>query len=219
MKPKHLNTLSGNTIHMSGKNIQELNFTKTEIKILKHIFKHYKDRYNARQIAKELSLNHAHINDLCNALEKKNLLVREEIGNSIYYQFDYANKLALNFIEYLLSLEIKEFPKYLKVLLHSLSKFNEHIQLGLVFGSSIKSSKYNDIDVLLIYDKKKSQSINKIKEDIRKSELVEKPIRYVEISEKDLIKNKDNKIFYSIISENLIFHNSSKYIEVIKWSI
>ncbi len=130
---------------MSGRNIQELSFTKTEIKILKHIFKHYKDRYNARQIAKELSLNHAHINDLCNALEKKNLFIREEIGNSIYYTFDYNNKLALNFIEYLLSLEVKEFPEHLKVLSYNLSKFNEYIKLGCVFGSSIKSNQYNDM--------------------------------------------------------------------------
>ena len=198
---------------MDAKNIQ---FTKIEIQILKYIFKHFRDRYNARQLARELSLNHANVNKLCNSLAEKNLLKKEEIGNSIYYTFDYESELALNFIEYLLSLEVKEFPKWLSVLIHNLTKFNEHIIFGCVFGSSIKSSTFNDIDVLLVYDKKKKAEISKIKNSIRKSELVEKPIRYVEISEKDITKNKDDKAFYSILSDSLLFYNSAKYIEVIQ---
>ncbi|MCK5283826.1 MAG: hypothetical protein KAK00_10595 [Nanoarchaeota archaeon] len=197
---------------MSANNIQ---FTKIEIKILKYIFKHFKDRYNARQLAKTLSLNHANINKLCNLLKEKNLLSKEEIGNSIYYRFNYEEELALKFIEYLLSLETKEVPGWLTVLVYNLDKFKEHIELGCIFGSSIESSKYNDIDVLLIYDKKKTADVNKIKNEIRKSELVEKPIRYLEITEKDIEKNKDNKVFYNILSENIIFHNPKKYIEVI----
>lgn len=199
---------------MDVKNIQ---FTRIEIRILKFIFKHFKDRHNARQIARILSINHAHVNKLCNSLKNKNLLLKEEIGNSIYYRFNYDNELALKFMEYLLSLESKEFPNWLKVLLHNLNKFKKLIKFGCVFGSSIKNSKYNDIDVMLVYDKKKAKEINKIKGEIRKSGLVEKPIRYVEVTEKDILKNKDDKVFYSILSDNLIFHNPSKYLEVIKW--
>jgi predicted transcriptional regulator len=202
---------------MSVKNIQDLNFTKIEIKILKYVFKHYNERYNARQLARTLSLNHANVNKLCNSLVQKNLLIKEEIGNSIYYDFKYNDKLATKFIEYILSMEINEFPKHLQVLLHNLKKFNEHISIGCIFGSSIKSTNYNDIDVLLIYDKKKSPMIEKIKSEIIKSELVEKPINYVEITEKNTLENKENKAFQSIISDNLIFYNPTKYIEVIKW--
>ncbi len=199
---------------MSAENIQ---FTKIELRVLKFIFKHFKDRYNARQMARILSLNHAHINKLCNSMAQKNLLLKEEIGNSIYYRFDYDNELSLKFMEYLLSLEQKEAPKWLSVLMYNLNKFKKHIKFGCVFGSSIKSSRYNDIDVLLMYDKGKTQEINKIKNEVRKSELVEKPIRYVEITEKDILKNKEDKVFYSILSENLIFHNPSKYIGVVNW--
>ncbi len=197
--------------------VNNIQFTKIEIRILKFIFKHFRDRHNARQIARILSLNHAHVNKLCNSMAQKDLLLREEIGNSIYYKFDYNNELALKFMEYLLSLEEKETPKWLNVLIYNLNKFKKYISFGCVFGSSIKSSKYNDIDVLLIYDKKKTKEVNKIKNEIRKAELVEKPIRYMEITEKDVLKNKEDKIFYSILSENIIFYNPSKYIEVIKW--
>lgn len=199
---------------MYAENIQ---FTKIEIQVLKYIFKHFKEKYNARQIAKILSLNHAHVNKLCNLLHKKELLLKEEIGNSIYYTFNYEKELSLKFIEYLLSLEKKEFPKWLSVLMHSLNKFNEHIKFGCVFGSSIKNNRYNDVDILLVYDKKKTKSINKIKNEIRKSELIEKPIRYIEITEKDLMKNKKDDIFYGILSENIIFHNPAKYTEMIRW--
>lgn len=200
-------------IHMDADNIQ---FTKIELRIVKYLFKHCKDKFNARQLAKLLNINHAHANKLCNALTKKLLLKKEEVGNAVYFSFDYDSELATKFIEYLLALEEKEFPKWLSVVLHSLKKFNEHIIMGLVFGSSVKSSKFNDVDVLLIYDKNRTKAVNKIKEEIRNSQLIEQPIRYVDIAEKDIISNKNDKIFYNILSDNLIFYNPKKYVEVIK---
>ena len=200
-------------IHMSVKNIQ---FTKIEIQIAKYLFKHYKEKYNARQLARALDINHAHANQLCNILAEKKLLVKEDIGNSTYFSYNYENNLAIKFIEYILGLEEKEFPKWLAVLLHSLQKFKPHVQIGLVFGSSIKDKDFNDIDVLLVYDKKMSSKIKKIKEDVRKSELIEKPIRYMDIAEKDMLANKEDNVFYSILTNNLIFHNPEKYVGVIK---
>lgn len=203
-------------IQMTAKNIQNINFTKIEIKIVKYLFKHYKDKHNPRQLAKILNINHAHANKLCNLLADKQLLLKEEIGNSVYYSFNYKDELTIKFIEYILSLEEKEFPKWLIIPLHSLKNFKPYIQLGLVFGSSIKSKDYSDIDILLIYKRNNSNKIKKIKEQIRKSGLIEKPIRYIDITKKDLELNKKDKIFYNIISDNLIFHNPEKYVEVIK---
>ena len=113
-------------------------------------------------------------------------------------------------------MEEEEFPKWLSVVLHDLKKFRECITIGLVFGSSIKNSRFNDVDVLLVYDKNRTKEINKIKDDIRKSHLIEQPIRYVDIMEKDILLNKNDKIFYNIMSDSLIFHNSEKYVEVIR---
>jgi len=198
---------------MTANNIQ---FTKIEIQIAKYLFKHYRDRYNARQLAKVLNINHAHANKLCNILADKKLLVKEEIGNSTYFYYNYNNRLAIKFIEYMLSLEEKEFPKWLIVLLHSLSKFKIYIQLGLVFGSSIKTKEFHDIDVLLMYDANKTKEVKKIKEGIRKSGLVAQPIRYIDITEKDILLNKEDKIFYNVISDSLIFHNPEKYVGVVR---
>ncbi len=201
---------------MAVKNIQPINFTKIEISIVKHIFKHFNDRYNARQLAKILDINHAHANKLCNLLADKRLLLKEEMGNSAYFSFSYGNKYAVMFMGYLLNLEEREFPKWLIVPLHNLKAFNSYIKLGLVFGSSIKNKDFNDIDVLLLYNPENGKEIQKIKEDIRKSHLIEKPIRYVDISEKDIMPNKGNKIFYNLLSENLIFHNPEKYVEIVR---
>src|SRR3989338_6018258 len=200
-------------IHMAVNNIQ---FTKIEIKIAKYLFKRFKDRYNPRQLARILNINHAHANKLCNLLADKRLLVKEDIGNSVFFSYGYDNKLAIKFMDYMLSLEEKEFPKWLSVLSHSLKKFKGSIEMGLVFGSSIKNKDFNDIDVLLMYNAGKSKDIKKIKDEIRKSELVEKPIRYVDITEKDILLNKEGKIFYNILSDNLIFYNPEKYVEVIR---
>jgi len=198
---------------MAVKNIQ---FTKIEIQIAKYLFKHYKDRYNARQLSKILNINHAHANKLCNLLVDKKLLVREEIGNSVFFSYGYNNKLAIKFMEYTLSLEEKQLPKWLSVLSYNLKKFNDHIEMALVFGSSINTKDFNDVDVLLLYDIEKSKDIKRIKDEIRKSELIEKPIRYIEITEKDILLNKGDKIFYNMLSENLVFHNPEKYVEVVK---
>lgn len=198
---------------MAANNIQ---FTKIEIQIAKYLFKHYKDRYNARQLARVLSINHAHTNKLCNLLADKQLLIKESIGNSAYFSFNYEGKLAVKFMEYMLSLEEKDFPKWLIVLLHSLKKFKLYIDLGLVFGSSIKNKNFNDIDILLMYKKSRAGDISRVKEEVRKSQLVEQPIRYVDIAEKDITSNKEDKVFYSILSDSMIFHNPEKYVEVVK---
>jgi len=200
-------------IHMVTNNIQ---FTKIEIQIAKYLFKHYKDRYNTRQLAKALNINHAHANKLCKRLEDKKLLVSEKMANSVFFSYNYGNKLANKFMEYMLSLEEKEFPKWLSALSYSLKKFKGCIEMGLVFGSSIKTKDFNDIDILLMYDVEKTKEIKKIKEEIRKSELVEKTIRYVDITEKDTIQNKGDKIFYNIMSDSLVFYNPEKYVEVVR---
>lgn len=198
---------------MDVKNIQ---FTKIEIQIAIYLFKHYRDRYNARQLARILNINHAHANKLCNLLADKTLLAKEHIGNSVFFSYAYNNKLAIKFMEYLLGLEERSLPRWLAVLSHNLKKFKDSIELGLIFGSSIKTKDFNDIDVLLMYDVKKSKDIKKIKDEIRKSELVEKPIRYVDMAERDVLLNKEDKIFYNMLSESLVFHNPEKYVEVIR---
>ena len=198
---------------MDANNIQ---FTKLEILIVKYLFKHYKDRFNSRQLAKVLDRNHAHANKLCNALVKKLLLKKESMGNSVYFSFDYYNERAINFIEYLINLEETEFPKWLSVIVHSLKKFEDKITIGMLFGSSVKNNNFKDIDVLLVYKKDKAREINKIKDAIRTSQLIEQPIRYVDVEEKDIFLNKEDKIFYNILSNNLVFHGSEKYVEVIK---
>ncbi len=200
-------------IHMDANNIQ---FTKIEIQIAKYLFKHYWDRWNARQLARILRINHAHANKLCNRLADKNLLVKERFGNSVFFSYRYDDRLATKLMEYLLSLEEKDFPKWLTVLLHTLKRFEDSIEMGLVFGSSVRTRDFNDIDVLLMYDAGKSKDIKRIKEEIRKSGLIEKSIRYVDITEKDILLNKEDKTFYSIMSDNLVFYNPEKYAEAVR---
>lgn len=198
-------------IHMAVINIQ---FTKIEIQIAKYLFKHYRDKYNARQLARLLNINHAHANKLCNLLADKRLLVKENLGNSAFFSYNYNDKLAVKFMEYMLSQE--EFPKWLGPLLHSLQKFKDCIKMGLIFGSSIKTRDFNDIDVLLVYGAEKIKEVKNVKDEIRNSELVEKPIRYVDIAEKDILLNKEDKIFYNMLSESIVFHNPEKYAEAVR---
>lgn len=198
---------------MSAKNIQ---FTKLELLLAVYLFKHYRERHTARQLARILGINHAHVNKLCNDLVGKNLLTREAVSNSVLFSFDYGNSLARGFMGYLVGLEKEKIPKWLSVVSHNLEKFSPFIQMGLIFGSSIKDNTFNDVDVLLLYDKKKASDVRRIKAAIRASRLVEQPIRYVDITEKDLIANKDSDIFYAILSDCLVFCGAQQYVKVIQ---
>ena len=40
--------------------------------------------------------------------------------------------------------------------------------------------------------------------------------RHRDITEEDILLNKEDKIFYNIISGNLIFHGPEKYVEIVK---
>jgi len=202
---------------MSGKKIQGLSFTKLELCIVKYFFKHFKEKYTPRHLAKTLEVNHAHTNSICALLLQKGLLTKERIGNGDYYRFNYTNTLAIKFIEYLISLEEKELPKWLVVPFHQLRKFETLIEFGCIFGSSIHSQKHNDIDVLLVYNKKNSKRVGQAKEAIRKTELIEQPVRYVELTPQDIQKNNNDKVFYSILSECLVFCHAEKYVEAIKY--
>ncbi len=196
--------------------VNRIQFTRIELQIAVYFFKHYKDRYNARQLARLLHINHAHATKLCTMLAEKHLLTKEPLGNATYLSYAYKNEAALQFMKYLLSLETKRAPKWLLVVLHALEKFIPYTQLGLVFGSSIKTKDFRDVDVLLMYNKKNAERVARIKEEITKSQLVSQPIRYIDLTEKDVLKNQNDVVFYNIISDSLIFHNSEKYVDVVK---
>jgi hypothetical protein len=201
---------------MYGKKIQHSSFSKLELTLLKYIFRHYKEKLNPRTLARTLDINHAHATKLCASLAEKSLLKKEELGNSIFYSFNYNNSLSIGFISFILSLEEKESSSDLAVLLHSLKGLEPYLSFGCIYGSSIHKKDYNDIDVLLVYDPKHRSSISKLKDNIRQSGLITKPIRYLEISTEDIKKNKDDPIFYSIISDCMVFSNPQNYAMAIR---
>lgn len=201
---------------MDAKNIYELSFTKNELKIARFVFKHFKEKFNARQIARELKINHAHTNKLCDVLTKKKIFHQEDLGNASYFTFNYENKNAINFIKYIISIEKQELPKYLATLKYNLEKFEQYTTIIIFFGSAINTEDYNDIDIMMVYDKKDTKKIEEIKEKIIISEILDKPIRYLDLTEQDIKKNLNNKAFYSALSYNIILHGAEKYTEVIK---
>ncbi|OIO64513.1 hypothetical protein AUJ68_05780 [Candidatus Woesearchaeota archaeon CG1_02_57_44] len=196
--------------------VSNIQFTKAELRILTYLFKHYNDELNSRTIARLLGINHAHTNKLCQSLVNKSLLTIKSLGNANYYSFAYASPSAISFMTYLLSIEARYAPSWLTVPIHSLQKFNQHIELGIIFGSSIHNKQHHDIDVLLMYEPDQSKNTRSIKQAIQRSQLITKPVRYVDITPVDILTNKDNPAFYSMLSENIIFHNPETYVRVVQ---
>ena len=202
---------------MSDINIFNLSFSKTELALITHFFKHYKEELNARQIARTIGINHAHSYKLCSELEKKRLLKKRVLGTMTYYSFFYEDPYAIKFMEYVLSLENMNSKKHIQVIEHVLREFSDYTKIMLLFGSAVHSKNYRDIDVLLMYEKKNKAKIAKIKENIRAEGLLEKPVHYVDMSFDDLEKNKNNPVFYPMLSNNIILQHAAAYAKVIAW--
>ena len=169
-----------------------------------------------RELAKKLNRNHAYITKSCKELKNKNILTEKIIGKNNVMHFNYENNQAINFVSYLLSLEKDIIPEWLTVIKYNLEKFNQHVDMTILFGSSTYSKKYNDIDVLLVYNKRKKKDMDLIKLEIRKISTISKPIRYTEITLEDINKNLEKLTMYNMLTNNIIIHGSEKYIEVIK---
>ncbi len=98
----------------------------------------------------------------------------------------------------------------LTALQHKLEEFKD-IRIGAVFGSAIKRTDYNDIDIILVYEPENAEKIRKIKDSIRRSQLIKKPIRCVDMTEQDILDNKDDPVIQNMLSDNIIFKGAEEY--------
>ena len=190
--------------------------TVNEMKAILKIFKDFKTRYNANNLGKKLDLTSMGTLKILRRLYQKNILKLEELGKAKYYSINYDNPFAIDYIVFLLQKEANESLPRVKRWLNEAKKIENISEMGILFGSVLRTEKYKDVDLVLIFNKRNN---NKIKKQIKDLNMINiKQIHPVKQTPKDFQNNiaKEDKVILESIKKGILAFGFRKYVEVIK---
>jgi len=192
-----------------------VSLTENEAGTINFLIRNFSKRYNINQLSKELKLSPRGIFKILKKLEKRNYLISDKQGNSIFYEVNYNSEDALDACKF--SLSEKKMTPFLKALVKDMEELKEITKIAILFGSILtKEKEANDIDLLLIFDEKQ---FNKIEGEIKKINAIKsKKIHAVYQTKEDFadnIKERD-KVIIEIIKAGIILWGRDLFLEVIK---
>src|SRR3989344_4118001 len=186
-----------------------IQLTKKERELLLILFKDFTSYYNANSISKILKITHVGAQKIFKRLN--NILISKRIGKSIIHKLKLEDDYTKKLISFLLADEANNFKRWNE-------EFKELFKEGriiILFGSSIKNySTSNDIDIMIVMDKKDIKEVNTILKE--KEDIFPKPIHAIKLTYDDLLKNIKNKEMIDIIKNGIILYGYDKYVELIK---
>jgi predicted nucleotidyltransferase len=186
--------------------------SEKEKQLLLLLFKDFTTRYNARSISTHVQMTPRGALKALKALEEKNYVKAEPFGKAIEYSFNGESNLGRKTIElFLLEEAEKEYKRWLEE-----CKSFEEAEMLVLFGSVARKAKhYNDVDLLLIIDKKDFKKIKKRIE--QKNAILTKKIHPVFQTKNDLAKNitKKDPVVIDIIRSGIALKGWDTYVEVI----
>jgi len=192
------------------------NLSTNEIKILLKIFKDFNSYHNANNLSKELGLSAMGALKIVKNLEKQGLIQYDLIGKAKMYHVNLKNDYARQYISFLLRKEAEESKSRIKRWVVELKKLKSVSNIGILFGSVIRSDQYNDIDVLVVLKQSQIKEFNKLVEELNQINV--KRIHTVKQSIHDLkdnLVNKD-KVVLNVLRNGIILFGYDKLVEVIE---
>jgi predicted nucleotidyltransferase len=187
--------------------------TPLEKEIVLKLFKDFSSDYNPSSIAKALGKSRVGTFKALNSLESDSIVKGKTLGKARFYKINLGDEYARKNVETLLMEEAKKYSRW-KDELNELFKF---IDVVILFGSVIRNEdKANDIDILIVFDKKNNSSINTFLNE--KNQLLIKKLHPIKQTKEDIIKNikKQDKVVVSAIKEGVVLRGYEKIIEMIR---
>ena len=168
---------------------------------------------NINQISKKISISVGSAFKILKDLEKNNIVLSSNLGNSKFYQINLNNEETIKWCEILLSEERRNLKGYSKIYAEEIQKF-ENAELIILFGSALTHKDFNDVDVLFVTNKPKEVT----KFCLNLSKIRIKPVVPLILRKEDLIKEiKDKKeVVLNILKTGVILLGESAFIEVLK---
>ena len=187
--------------------------TQNEKRALLILFKDFTNFYNANSISKLLDISHVGAQKIFKRLLEQNLLINRKIGKSIIYKLKLEDDYVRKLIAFLLADEANSFKRWKE----EFRELSEKAKIVILYGSVIKNySKADDIDVMIVIDKKDVKEIDKtIKQ---KQGILPKSLHAIKLTHNDMIKNlnKKNKALIDIVKNGVVIYGQDKYVEIIK---
>ena len=187
--------------------------TPLEKKIVLKLFKDFTVDYNSSSIAKVLNKTRVGTFKALNSLEKDSIVKGRILGKARFYRINFEDEYAGRNVETLLMEEAKSYTRW-KDELNELFRLTHIV---ILFGSIIRNEeKANDIDLLLVFDKKNNNKVNQfIKE---KNQLLIKKLHPIKQTRDDLRKNilKRDKVILDAIRSGIVLHGYGKIMGMIK---
>jgi predicted nucleotidyltransferase len=188
--------------------------TRKENEVLLILFKDFSRNYNANSLSKHVNITPRGALKILKNLQKQKLLISKKFGKAVFYKVNLNDYYTFRMIETLLIYEAREKAS------RWLSEFNElfkDIEIAIIFGSMVrKPKKANDIDLLLVFKRKKMKQVKQFINE--KNRILLKPIHPVLQSLDDIKNNlrKRNPVILNVLRQGYVLHGYDKIIEVIK---
>ena len=187
--------------------------TMLEKEIVLKIFKDFSIDYNPSTISKVLNKTRVGAFKALKELEKDTIIKGKDFGKARFYRIDLDNEYAMKNVETLLMEEAKSYQKWKD----ELKELFNYVKIAVIFGSFVKNPKSaDDIDLLLIYDKKNNTKVNNIIKE--KNEMLIKKIHPIKQTIEDFNKNlkKKDKILINAVKEGIVLYGYEQYAGLIK---
>ncbi len=190
--------------------------TQNEIKALLVILKDIQNKYNANNLSKILGITPMGTLKILKRLEKENIILPEKLGKAVFYKINFKNTYAKSYTNFLLEKEAQSSPPRVKARIEDLKKLSDCTEIGVLFGSILKSENFNDIDVLLVLKKEQNNKCTKILKEIQ--EVSSKKFHVIKQTPEDLKQNlqKSDKVVLEIIKTGIVIFGYDKLTDVIE---
>lgn len=186
--------------------------TKKEMGAVLAIVKNPKVHYNANSLSKVLRITAMGALKILKRLEKEGVLKSEKIGKAKIYKINMMNEYARHFVVILLKREALHSPDYVKRWINEVDKIKK-ADIVVLFGSVLHKKDPNDIDVLLVTDKKRFKRLQKEIKEINKINV--KQVHPIYQSFEDIVQNIKKKHKPLLNAINGVFvYGQKNYLEI-----
>ena len=180
-----------------------VSLTENKSKVLDFLIRNLYKKNTIRMLAKQLNLSPMGAQKILKKFETEKILIKEKIGNGIFYNIDLNNEVAFKLAELILTQN--KLSSYARVYARDLEKLRENVKVCVLFGSVlIKGEKARDIDVLVIIEEKNFKEVEREKQEIEK--IATKPLHFMYQTQKDFENNikKGDKPLLEIVRTGVV---------------
>lgn len=191
------------------------NSKDNEMKLVLLILKSPEKEYNSRNLAELMGISPMGALKIARRLAKEGILKAKQIGKSKIYSINHESSYAISYASFLMKRESEWSKAYVKRWIGELQKI-KHANAIILFGSVLKKEKEaEDIDSLIIVNKKAFQTVEKEVDKI--NILNEKKIHPVYQTEEDLEKNikSGNKVILNAI-KGIVVSGEEKLVSLLR---